>query len=122
MNRWGKAFVPFSISPLQSHRHPLQMVSVLIDAFPFKLTGQEDGSSIITETDVTRIWRRSHRIRPDDHVLSVLRRVVAARKFHQHPPTGFRIIGRSVGVVQWHPEKPTNVPQIVLALIGQLGS
>ena len=73
--------MPFIIHANKRHRHPLQMIRVLINAGTLVIPFQKIRRPAITKTNVTGIGRGANGIRPNDHAAKVLRCCIATSKF-----------------------------------------
>jgi hypothetical protein len=121
MQGGGIPGLPFSVSPNQSHDHPLKVIQVLVDAFARVGSFEKDHHPRIIETHVTGIWGWSGGIRPNDHFICGLRGTVSASEFHKHTPARLGVVGSTVSVVEGHAKQGTDVSEVVFVLLSQPG-
>jgi len=120
---WGReALLPLTIGALECHRHPGQVVCVLVDPLALEFTAEKDRQTLRAHADMSGVRGWTDCIRPDDHLLGVLWCIVAAGKFHEHATTGLRIVRRAVSVVERDAEQAADMSKVVLSLIGEARS
>ena len=111
--------MPTTISSLQSHRHPLEIVRVVLYSLTLMGTKAKFRYALGSQLEMSGIRWRSNRIRPVQEFIHWSWRLLSLGQLDEDASTGLCIMNGPVGIAQIHPHRPTDRLQTVGAQLRQ---